>query len=208
MVDEALGATFAGTLVSDFYAVYNHYDGPKQRCWAHLLREIHDLVTLYLKEVSLAQWVAAIHRLYAEAKAFTHPDPANPSSGRQRRAAQLALEGRLLASCRPFLADPSAVQARLCRRMERHLKELFVFVAEPEVPPDPANPSFNNAAERSLRHLVVSRKVSGGSRSQRGTESKMALASIFGTWRPGSEPSGRLPSGARFPLTMNCYKPM
>ena len=181
VVDEALGATFAGTLVSDSYAAYNHYDGPKQRCWAHLLREIHDLVALYPKEVSLAQWVAAIHRLYAEA--FTHPDPANPSLGRQRRAAQLALERRLLANCRPFLADPSAVQARLCRRMERHLKELFVFVAEPEVPPDPANPSFNNAAERSLRHLVVSRKVSGGSRSQRGTESKMALASIFGTWR-------------------------
>ena len=44
---------------------------------------------------------------------------------------------------------------------EPHIKELFVFVAEPEVPPD------NNAAERSLRHLVVSRKVSGGTRSDR-----------------------------------------
>ena len=26
------------------YAAYHHYDGPKQRCWAHLLRDIHDLV--------------------------------------------------------------------------------------------------------------------------------------------------------------------
>ena len=62
-----------------------------------------------------------------------------------------------------------AVQARLCRRVERHIKELFVFVAQPEVPPD------NNAAERSL--LVISRKISGGTRSERGT------ASLFGTWR-------------------------
>ena len=38
-------------------------------------------------------------------------------------------------------------------------------------------------AERSLRHLVISRKVSGGTRSEQGTESKMTLASIFGTWR-------------------------
>ena len=29
---------FSGVLVSDFYAAYHHYDGPKQRCWAHLLR--------------------------------------------------------------------------------------------------------------------------------------------------------------------------
>ena len=57
------------------------------------------------------------------------------------------------------------------------IRELFVFVAEPDVPAD------NNPAERSLRHLVVSRKVSGGTRSGQGTESKMTLASIFGTWR-------------------------
>ena len=66
---------------------------------------------------------------------------------------------------------------KLCRRIVRSIEQLFVFVAEPGVPPD------NNGSERSLRHLVVSRKVSGGTRSARGTESKMALASLFGTWR-------------------------
>ena len=42
VVDEALGESFSGVLVSDCYAAYHHYDGPKQRCWAHLLRDIHD----------------------------------------------------------------------------------------------------------------------------------------------------------------------
>ena len=65
----------------------------------------------------------------------------------------------------------------MCRRVEKHIKELLVFVAHPEVPPD------NNAAERSLRPQVISRKISGGTRSERGTGTKMALASIFGTWR-------------------------
>ena len=46
-----------------------------------------------------------------------------------------------------------------------------------------AVPSDNNAAERSLRHLVTSRKISGGTRSGQGTDSKMTLASLFGTWR-------------------------
>ena len=171
VVDEALGESFSGVLVSDFYAAYHHYDGPKQRCWAHLLRDIHDLVALYPKDTSLAQWAAAVHQLYVEARSFTHPQ------ARRRRTAQLAWERQLLAICQPFLADPSAVQGKLCRRIERHIKELFVFVAKPDVPAD------NNPAERSLRHLVISRKVSGGTRSEQGTESKMTLASIFGTWR-------------------------
>ena len=178
-MDEALGESFSGVLVSDCYAAYHHYDGPKQRCWAHLLRDIHDLRTRYPKDAALARWAAAVQRLYEEAKAFSHPQ------AQRRRVAQLAWERKLLAICRPFLADPLAVQAKLCRRIERHIKslprtgygELFVFVAEPDVPAD------NNAAERSLRHLAISRKVSGGTRSEQSTESKMTLASIFGTWR-------------------------
>jgi transposase len=171
VVDEVLDESFAGVLVSDFYAAYNHYPGLKQRCWAHLLRDIHDLKVLYPKDAKLAQWAAAIHKLYAEAKAFVHPE------ARQRRLAQLRLERKLLARCRPYLDDPLAVQGKLCRRIERFIKELLVFVAEPAVPSD------NNAAERSLRHLVTSRKISGGTRSEQGTNSKMALASLFGTWR-------------------------
>ena len=171
VVDEALGEDFAGALVSDFYAAYHHYDGPKQRCWAHLLREIHDLRALYSRDKQLAQWADAVHRIYRQATAFSH------TSRKQRRAAQLALEKRLLTLCRPCLDDPLAVQGKLCRRIDKHLKELFVFVAEPEVPPD------NNAAERSLRPLVISHKISGGTRSNQGTDAKMTLTSLFGTWR-------------------------
>ena len=126
---------------------------------------------LYPKDTSLAQWAAAVHQLYVEARSFTHPQ------ARRRRTAQLAWERKLLAICQPFLADRLALQGRLCRRIERHIKERFVFVAEPDVPSD------NNPAERSLRHVVISRKISGGTRSERGTESKLTLASVFGTWR-------------------------
>ena len=78
--------------------------------------------------------------------------------------------------------------------MENHIKELLLFVAEPEVPPD------NNAAGRSLRPVVISRKISGGTRSAAGTDTKMTLASIFGTWRvQGFNPPHRLPTIAHFP---------
>ena len=71
----------------------------------------------------------------------------------------------------------------LCRRIERSIKELFVFVSLPAVPSDP--PSFNNAAERSLRHLVISRKISGGTRSEQGSNSRLRRPSLA-----PSEPRG------------------
>jgi transposase len=171
MVDEALGETFGGVLVCDFYAAYHHCDGLKQRCWAHLLREIHDLRVGHPTDEALGTWAAAVHALYAEAVAFVDPDE------RARVRAMRRFEERLLAACRPFLGDKAAPQRTLCARVERHSAELFVFVAHPEVPPD------NNAAERSLRHLVTSRKISGGTRSPAGTATKMTAATIFGTWR-------------------------
>ena len=181
-MDEALSDAFSGVLVSDFYAAYHHYDGPQQRCWAHLLRDIHDLVALYwprwadplatvdlrrgspsafthpeAKDGAPPNWPSptgprpALPRcrqprpscagassatsknsivfeaepaVYVEARSFTHPQ------AQRRRTAQLAWERQLLVICQPFLADRLALQGRLCRRSERRIKELFVFVAE------------------------------------------------------------------------------
>ena len=177
MVDTALGRDFNGVLVTDFYAAYNHYAGLHQRCWAHLLREIHELRTAYPDDQRVERWARRVHRRYREAVAFT--SAAEP----ERLAAQGRFERRLLADCRAFLADPLAPQRRLCLRIQRFVSELFVFVAKPEVPPD------NNAAERSLRHLVTTRKISGGSRSAAGTRTRMMLATLFGTWRArGQDP--------------------
>jgi len=171
VVDEVLGAAFAGVLLSDFYAAYHHYAGVKQRCWAHLLREIHDLTVLYPDDAGVQAWALEVGAVYRRAVAFASP------TARERHWARRCYEQSLLGLCAPYLADATAPQRRLCARIERHLSELFVFVVEPGVPPD------NNAAERSLRHLVTSRKISGGTRSAAGTDTKMTLSSLFGTWR-------------------------
>jgi len=171
VVDEVLGEGFGGVVVSDFYAAYDHYPGLHQRCWPHLLRDIHSLRMVYPDAAALAGWAKAVRDLYIEAKGFHSHD------ARRRRQAQKGFERRLLRLALPFADDPLAVQARLCRRIRRYAKELFVFVGEPGVPAD------NNQAERSLRHLVTCRKISGGTRSDAGTDTKMVLASVFGTWR-------------------------
>ena len=195
VVDEALGESFSGVLVSDCYAAYHHYDGPKQRCWAHLLRDIHDQRTRYPKDAALARWAAAVHQLYVAAKACNHHEPW------QRRVAQLAWERQLLAICRPFLADPSAVQGKLCRRIERHIKELFVFVAEPDVPvgqqPRRAQPAPSGHQPQGQRR----HPLGAGHRAQ--DDAGIHLRHLA---RPRSKSSRRLPSAARFPSTLNCYE--
>ena len=136
MVDDVLGDEFGGVLVSDFYAAYDHYPGLKQRCWAHLLREIHELQAQHPDDVKLRRWGARVKGVYTKARGVHHRDPRKPYAG-----------------------ESSAVQAKLCRRIVRHIAELFV--GEPSVPSD------NNGSERSLRPLVISRKISGGTRSRR-----------------------------------------
>jgi transposase len=170
VVDAVLGAGFAGVLVSDFYAAYDHYPGVKQRCWSHLLADIKEVGQQYPKDARLQGWVKAVRAIWARASGAC-PLPA------YRAAQQRAYEQELLALCQPYLADETAPQAVLCRRIEKYLSELFVFVGNPAVP------ATNNAAERSLRPTVIARKISGGTRAPAGTQTKMTLATIFGTWR-------------------------
>ncbi len=63
------------------------------------------------------------------------------------------------------------------KRLLRHEEELFQFLLVDGLS------AHNNLAERSIRPLVVIRKISGGSRSAAGTQTRMALVSLFETWQ-------------------------
>ncbi len=173
IVTELLGDDFGGVLVSDFYGGYNRMLGFHQRCWVHLLRDIHDLREKWPKEADLEEWATAVANLYHRARDWVaaHQETKRP----ERVAAQRHFEEELLGLCRPYLKSDRP-QRVLCERVEKFLPELFVFVADPRVPSD------NNAAERSIRPVVISRKISGGTRTDQGSKTKGSLASVFGTW--------------------------
>lgn len=177
MLSRLLGDDPQGVLVSDFYAVYDSYAGPQQKCWAHLLRDVHALRVREVAQPAVQAWAQAVASSYAEAQRVLAALAEEPVESPQRQVARRRLMAELLAVCRPYLEDETAVQGVLCRRIAKQIDNLFTFVL------DPAVPATNNAAERSLRHLVVSRKISGGTRSRDGTEDKLVLASLFTTWR-------------------------
>jgi transposase len=170
MVAHLLGDAYSGVVVSDFYAAYTGDERMHQYCWAHLLRDIRDLLSQHPHDPILAGWADSVAAIFAQAQAGAVGAP------RPRWAVRKQCQADLKQLCVPW-QDVDVPHRRLCARILRHLASLFVFVT------DPAVPATNNAAERSLRHLVVARKISGGTRSAAGTATKMTLASVFGTWR-------------------------
>ncbi len=62
-----LGANWRGWLVTDFYAAYNLMPGRHQRCWVHLLRDLHDLKEQPAANPAVLQWVTAVRQLYEDA---------------------------------------------------------------------------------------------------------------------------------------------
>ena len=169
VINALLGEDFRGVLTTDFYAGYNDTPGGRhQRCWVHLLRDLHALTELHPGSVAVHAWKDALVALYQRGKA-ARGDPLAA-----RLAAQLQTELVDLAHlCVGVAGHPCAT---LAKRLLRHQGELFTFLTAPGVDPD------NNAAERAVRPLVVARKISGGSRSAQGTTTHMTLASLVQTW--------------------------
>jgi len=172
VVSTLLGKKFKGVLISDFYGGYNDYACPHQRCWVHLLRDLHDLKEKQAKQEEVVTWAKQVKALYEQAVASKVAGLAEEE--RQAAYVQLVSDAKQLGA-QYAQAKKHPCQA-LARRLLRHQDELFQFVLRPEVP------AHNNLAERSIRPLVVTRKISGGSRSPKGSATRMTLASLFGTW--------------------------
>jgi len=181
VVEEVVGTDsekFNGVLTTDFYAAYNTYSGFHQRCWVHFLRDIHELKEEYKKHPLLNRWAKKIQHLYEEAKTYKGPDPTLPPgpAAEQRITKQQEFEKRLRAICAQYVETESPMST-LCARAITFLPELFVFIRFPDVTSD------NNPAERIIRHTVTARKIQGGTRSPKGSETKAILTSLFDTWK-------------------------
>ena len=172
-----LGAAFQGHLVSDFYAAYNSYAGKHQRCWVHLLRALHEVREAHAageRGAAVAAWVASVRTLYDTARSFLQ-DATPPQEEREAQYVTLVEQAHAL-GLQYAQAQGHPCQT-LAKRLLRHEDERFQFVLVDGLSAD------NNLAERSIRPVVVVRKISGGTQSAEGSKTRMALASLFETWQ-------------------------
>lgn len=175
VVKRILGGQFHGQLVTDFYCGYNGYTGPHQRCWVHLLRDLHTVKAQHPQHADVVAWAADVRALYDDAQAWLQANPQPPQTERERLYVELTSRNHVLGLA--YATVKRHPCRALAKRLLRHADELFQFVLVPGLCAD------NNLAERSVRPLVVVRKISGGSRSAEGTKTRMGLASLFETWQ-------------------------
>jgi transposase len=173
VIADLLGEAFGKdgqTLVSDFYGVYDQFDGPQQKCLTHLLRELRDTIAqrpelssheLFIRCKRLVQDMLRLKRRRARLKAADY----------WRRVGRVEQRLKELAARR--FNDPDA--DRLAKRLDKYQTKLTTFLHKKEVD------GTNNAAERALRPAVVMRKITGGSRSEAGAKAWAILASVMRT---------------------------
>ena len=166
-------SSFQGVLVTDFLASYNTYNGFHQRCWVHFLRDIKKLKKeTGSKHPPLNIWAKRIRQIYNEAKNWKEPD-SNLQIGiqaQERIEKENYFKDKLREACKPYTLRETPMTT-LSQRAMTFLPELFTFIRFEGINPD------NNQAERALRHSVVRRKISGGTRSTKGSHTREVLAS-------------------------------
>jgi transposase len=156
VITRVLGESFAGTLVSDFYAAYNGLACAKQRCLVHLLRELAKL----REEIpwqSVRSFIEPLIRLLQDAiQLAKEREQHSPAAFAAARAAIVSHFDGLLLNCHSGNRDC----LRIWKRLFKHCDELFTFLHDPQVPAD------NNGCERDIRSLAAARNDGGVHRAE------------------------------------------
>ncbi len=164
------GADGQGTLISDFYGAYAQFNGPQQKCLAHLLRELKDSAASR-PELAEHEFFKKCRRLIKEMLKLKQRREKLRRAEYEHRVA--LLEKRLAKLGEGRWDDDDA--DRLAARLRKYGGQLTTFLHKKEVD------GTNNAAERALRPAVVMRKITGGSRSEAGARAWAILASVMRT---------------------------
>jgi transposase len=172
VVKDALGTRrLRGVLVVDRYAGYNQSPCAIQYCYAHLLRDLEDLDKDFPDQPEVRGFVAAVGPLLAAAMGLRG---LGLSRRGYRRQAQ-NLRRKLKAAMN---APAQHLGARAYQDIFRHNAHRLYHWSD-----NPAVPAENNLAERELRPLVVARKVSFGSQSDKGAHTREVLMTVLHTLR-------------------------
>lgn len=175
VVKKMLGDQYTGVITCDGYAGYNIIGCLLQRCWVHMLRKGHEMREKYPAAQRMHRWVDKLKALYRRAREFIEKEGYAKLPEKTRQKNRLYFQQALLKLVSPYLKSTIKEQANLAKFMTNHINEMFVFIELPYVT------SENNPAERAVRPEVIARKISGGSRSEQGSKTRMILASIIRT---------------------------
>ena len=156
-----LGVEFNGVLGCDYFSAYRKYmrefDVRVQFCLAHLIRDVKFLLTLPGREDQA--YGQRLRRALRELFAVIHRRETMTASGFQQALAAARNDVLVAGTTRV----PDTRHARnLARRFRKHGAAYFRFVTTPGIEPT------NNLAEQAIRFVVIDRRITQGTRSEKG----------------------------------------
>jgi hypothetical protein len=166
---------FSSWLMSDGYGVYRNYPY-RLRCWAHLIRKAKGLSESYTASVSKdgQQMLTLIEQLMkAIYQAREGTDEGRQSIKPQHKETLEKI--RLL--CTAMSDAPHKKTRELGREFLNDWDAIFRVLEYP------VWPLTNNTAERGLRHWVILRRITQGTRSRQGSQALAIFASVITTCR-------------------------
>ena len=174
---------FAGVRITDDYGPYRNPDlpGQQQLCWAHLFRTIRDVrhnVNLPKEQLSyVTQWYASFAGIYQDLRQYL--EQPYDEVVREQQGSELWQRVQALASQTPTNkhGEPDKLTRLKVQLLRAGKDRLFVCLTK-------NTPCDNNRAERDLRQLVLKRKRSFGSQTEKGAKALATALSLCATaWR-------------------------
>ncbi len=180
---DVLGEEFNGVLGCDYFSAYHKYMKDFcvtiQFCIAHLIRDIKYLTGLrdaktkrYGKELlsKVKGMFKIIHnreKLDSESfqDAMENARDAIIKAATDKVPSRLSKEGKEL----------NNEAFNMSVRFQKHAKAYFTFITTPGMEPT------NNVAEQAIRFIVIDRRITQGTRSEKGRETNERLWTIVGT---------------------------
>lgn len=172
VVKEVLGTRpVPGTLVVDRYNGYNRAPCRLQYCYAHLLRDVKELQRQFPESPEICAFVNALAPQLAAAMGLRSQRLSGRRFKRQAALIRKAIEQIIHAP-----ASHPGIQ-HIQNIFREHAERMYRWTTDPSIPAD------NNRCERELRTVVIARKVSFGSQSDAGAQTREILMSVLFTLR-------------------------
>jgi transposase len=167
VLDEILGQHYKGIIICDGLSAYEEYTKYLQRCWAHILRETKEMAEKYDDAQPMHQWMKD---LFATVKSVNVKVPLKK---RQKLYDKCIQEMKWLIE--KYLSYKHL--AKVVTTIKNGLNFWFTRIIHPQIEPT------NNNGERSLREMVVIKKIIGTLRNQNGAEILAKMMTLISTWR-------------------------
>src|SRR3989338_4194224 len=167
VLDEILGYKYRGIIICDGMSAYEEYTKYLQRCWAHILRETKEMAEKHEDAKPMHQWMKD---LFAKVKSVSVRDPPQNRRILYDKCIQEMTQLIQVYSYYKYLA-------KVITTIKNGLEFWFTRIIHPQIEPT------NNNGERSLREMVVIKRIMGTLRNKDGAEVLAKMMTLISTWR-------------------------